>query len=237
MRIFLSLIFLLFSLNLYPQASRFELFLSDSTMTNASVSLFVADADSGNVLMSHNPLMNLIPASTLKLITSAAAIELLGPEYTFKTTLGYTGSLKRSGRLDGNIIITGGGDPSLGSEYFKDHYKDFMSSWLEEIKKAGIRKIKGRIITDDSYYDYEPVAPRWLWEDLGTYYGAGVFGLSVFDNSCKIIVRSSPDSSHVDLIGITPGLYDYKFTNRLSASDSKENWYVYSAPYSSSGIR
>lgn len=232
-----SAVFFLFSiLVLSAQSQKFELFLSDSLMTNAAVSFFVEDTDSGKVLMSHNPKMSLIPASAMKLVTSAVALELLGPEYTFKTILGYTGSLnRRSGRLDGNIIIKGGGDPALGSEYFKDHYRDFINSWVEEIKRAGIRKIRGRIVTDDSYFDYEPVPPRWLWEDLGTYYGAGVYGLSVFDNSCRIRVKSSPDSSRVEIIGITPELHDYTFTNKLSASGKKENWYVFSAPYSRSG--
>jgi D-alanyl-D-alanine carboxypeptidase/D-alanyl-D-alanine-endopeptidase (penicillin-binding protein 4) len=232
----LAVFFLLSVHLLSAQSKRFELFLSDSLMTNASVSFFAEDTDSGKILISHNPKMSLIPASTMKLITSAVALELLGPEYTFKTTLGYTGSLnRRSGRLDGNIIITGGGDPSLGSEYFKDHYRDFIGSWVEEIKRAGIRKIRGRIVTDDSYYDFEPVPPRWLWEDLGTYYGAGVYGLSVFDNSCRIRVKSSSDSSRVDIIGITPDLHDYTFTNKLAATGSKENWYVFAAPYSRSG--
>src|SRR3989339_771459 len=202
-RIILAFI-LLFSLpGLSAQSGRFEQFLSDPAISNASVSFFVADAENGDVLLSYNPKTSLIPASTMKLVTSAAALELLGPEYTFKTNIGYTGSPSRSGRLDGNIVITGGGDPSLGSEYFNDHYREFIDSWVEAIKNAGIKKIRGRIVTDDSYYDFEPVPPRWLWEDMGTYYGAGVFGLSVFNNSCRIIVKSSPDSSGVDVTGIT----------------------------------
>jgi D-alanyl-D-alanine carboxypeptidase/D-alanyl-D-alanine-endopeptidase (penicillin-binding protein 4) len=171
----------------------------------------------------------------MKLVTSAAALELLGPTYTFRTIVGYTGKINKAGRLNGNIIIRGGGDPSLGSEYFREHYGDFINGWIEEIKKAGIKKVSGKVITDDSYYDYEPVAPRWLWEDLGVYYGAGVYGLSVFDNSCRITVKASADSSSVDILGITPDLYRYSFTNRLKASGSKENWYVYSAPYSTGG--
>jgi serine-type D-Ala-D-Ala carboxypeptidase/endopeptidase (penicillin-binding protein 4) len=236
MRKFLILVLLLSSITAFSQKNRFEQFLSDRAMTNASVSFVVADADSGKILFSHNPSQNLIPGSIMKLVTSSAAIELLGPEYTFKTTVGYTGILnKRTGLLKGNIILSGGGDPALGSKYFSDHYKDFLSSWVEEIRKAGIRKIKGRVITNDSYYDYEPAAPRWLWEDLGAYYGAGVFGLSVFDNSCKITVKSSADSSHVELISIIPSLPEYTFTNRLKASGNKENWYIYMAPYSTGG--
>lgn len=235
-RTILPFLFVLPFLVMSAQPGRFGQFLADPAIANASVSFFVADADSGNVLISHNQNTSLIPASTMKLVTSAVALELLGPEYTFKTTLGYTGSVKRrSGRLDGNIIITGGGDPALGSEYFKDHYREFINSWAEEIRRAGIRKIRGRIVTDDSYYDFEPVPPRWLWEDLGTYYGAGVYGLSVFDNSCRIRVKSSPDSSRVDIIGITPDLHGYNYTNNLAATGKKEKWYVFSAPYSRSG--
>jgi D-alanyl-D-alanine carboxypeptidase/D-alanyl-D-alanine-endopeptidase (penicillin-binding protein 4) len=220
----------------FAQTGRFEAFLSDPAMTNASVSFLVAGADSGNVLISYNPRISLIPASTLKLVTSAAALELLGPEYTFKTIIGYTGYLnRRSGRLDGNIVIRGGGDPSLGSEYFSDHYREFIWSWVEEIKKSGIKKIRGKIVTDDSYYDFEPVPPRWLWEDLGTYFGAGVYGLSVFDNTHRIKVRSSPDSSRVEITGIKPDIKDYRFINNLTASGEGDNWYVFAAPYSREG--
>jgi len=229
------LVFLFSCLRANSQSAGFESFLADSVMTTSSVSFLVADADSGNIVFSYNQGTSHIPASTMKLITSSAALELLGPGYTFSTTVGYSGTISRSGRLDGNIIIRGGGDPSLGSEYFSEHYGDFINAWTEEIKKSGIRKIRGKVITDDSYFDYEPVAPRWLWEDLGVNYGAGVYGLSVFDNSCRIRVKSSSDSSHVEILGIEPGLFKYSFTNRLKASGSRENWYVYMTPYSSGG--
>ncbi|MBK9390025.1 MAG: D-alanyl-D-alanine carboxypeptidase/D-alanyl-D-alanine-endopeptidase [Bacteroidetes bacterium] len=235
MRKIIIFLFLFSYLGAHSQSASFESFLADSVMTTSIVSFLVADADSGNIVFSWNPEISLIPASTMKLITSSAALELLGPGYTFSTTVGYSGTISRSGRLDGNIIIRGGGDPSLGSEYFSDHYGDFTKAWGAEIKKTGIRKIRGKVIADDSYFDYEPVAPRWLWEDIGVYYGAGVYGLSVFDNSCRIIVKSSPDSSHVEILGIEPGLFNYPLTNRLKASGSKENWYVYMTPYSSGG--
>ncbi|MBI5009378.1 MAG: D-alanyl-D-alanine carboxypeptidase, partial [Bacteroidia bacterium] len=130
------------------QPVAFESFLADSVMTTATVSFLVSDAESGDVVFSHNKSTSLIPASTMKLVTSAAAIELLGPTYTFKTTVGYTGSISRAGRLNGDIIISGGGDPSLGSDYFREHYGDFINGWVEKIKKAGIKKIKGKVITD-----------------------------------------------------------------------------------------
>ena len=132
----------------------------------------------------------------LSLLTSAAALELLGPGYCFKTQLGYTGNLNKStGLLTGDIVIKGGGDPALGSQYFKDHYRNFLTDWITTIKKLGIKKIEGRIIADDTRYDNQPVPPKWIWEDIGNYYGAGTYGLSVFDNMFEIHFRTYGEGS------------------------------------------
>src|SRR5450759_2824912 len=187
--------FVFISICSFSQKSSIDTFLSDSSLIHASVSICIADPDNGEIIADYNSGKSLIPASVMKLITSAAALDLLGPDYTFKTTIGYTGSLnKRSGKLTGNIVIQGGGDPALGSKNFSDHYQDFLSSWVTEIKKLGVRKIDGRVVTDDSYYDFLPVPGKWLWEDAGNYYGAGADGLSVFDNTYEIHFKTLSDS-------------------------------------------
>ncbi|MDO9340583.1 MAG: D-alanyl-D-alanine carboxypeptidase/D-alanyl-D-alanine-endopeptidase [Bacteroidales bacterium] len=220
----------------FSQERSIETFLSDSAMIHASFSLCLADANNGEVVMEYNSGKSLIPASIMKLITSAAAIELLGPQYTFKTIIGYTGSLnKRSGRLTGNIVIQGGGDPALGSKYFSDHYQDFLSGWVTDIKKLGIRKIDGRVITDDSYYDFLPVPAKWLWEDAGNYYGAGAFGFSVFDNTYEIHFKTLYDSSQLVITEIVPYECRYEFSNWLVAAGTSDEGYVFAAPYSTNG--
>src|SRR5450759_3243939 len=220
----------------FSQERSFETFLSDSSMMHASVSLCVADAENGEVVMEYNSGKSLIPASVMKLITSAAALELLGPQYTFKTIIGYTGSInKRSGKLKGNIVIQGGGDPVLGSKYFSDHYQDFLSTWITEIKKLGIRKIDGRVVTDDSYYDFLPVPAKWLWEDTGNYYGAGAYGLSVFDNTYEIHLKTLSDSSRLVIKEIVPYECRYEFANWLVAAGTSDEGYVFAAPYSTNG--
>jgi len=172
----------------------------------------------------------------LKLITSGVALELLGPHHKFRTILGYTGTLnRRTGRLSGNIVIRGGGDPTLGSEYFMDNYKDFLAVWVTEIKKAGIKKVDGRIITDDTYYDFIPVSPKWQREDIGNYYGAGVYGLSVYDNTAEIHLKTADEQSPVLMTGINPKEYMYEFENRLSAYGTSDEGYVQSEPYSTHG--
>lgn len=226
----LSLI--VFSHSSFAQEKSFDRFLADSTMKHAWVSFYAADEETGETLFEYNPELSLTPASVMKLITSAASLELLGPRYTFRTTVGYVGTLnKRSGKLSGDIVIKGGGDPVLGSKKFTDHYQDFLSNWATEIKKQGIRKIEGRIITDDTYFDYLPVPAKWLWEDAGNYYGAGAYGLSVFDNTYEIHFRTGPDSSDLIVTGIDPPECRNEFSSRLVAAGTTDEGYVFSAPY------
>jgi D-alanyl-D-alanine carboxypeptidase/D-alanyl-D-alanine-endopeptidase (penicillin-binding protein 4) len=221
---------LLISLISFGQQNALNQMLSDSTMLHASVSLCIINAVTGETVADHDASKSFSQASVMKLVTTAAAIEMLGPGHTFTTTVGYSGVLKK-GTLNGDIIIIGGGDPALGSERFAGQYNGFMEKWVEEIRKAGIRKITGRIITDDSYYDYQPVPPNWNWEDLGNYYGAGVYGLSIFDNTLKIHF-STGDTGTVPVITsfdpVNPGT---SYVNHLKAYGSTDQGYVYSAPY------
>jgi serine-type D-Ala-D-Ala carboxypeptidase/endopeptidase (penicillin-binding protein 4) len=226
--------FLIISLITTAQQNALEGLLSDSTMLHASVSLCIINGATGEILVDHDAAKSFSQASVMKLVTTAAAIEMLGPDHTFSTTVGYTGEIKR-GVLKGDIIIRGGGDPALGSEKFAGHYNSFMEKWIDEIRKSGIGKITGRVITDDSYYDYQPVPPNWNWEDLGNYYGAGVYGLSIFDNTLKIHF-STGDSGTVPAITsfdpVNPGT---KYANLLKADGSSDQGYVYSAPYNTYG--
>lgn len=235
-RIFIFILSVCFTLTIYSQEKSTETFNGDSSLVNASVSLCVADAESGEVIIDSNSGISLTPASVMKLITTAAALELLGPEYTFRTRIGYTGTLnKRWGRLKGNIVITGGGDPALGSKYFPDQYKNFVDTWVAEIKKLGIKRIKGRIIADDSYYDYQPVPGKWLWEDTGNYYGAGVYGISVFDNTYEIHFKTYFENSSPVIKEIIPVECSSELTNLLTSSGTSDEGYVFAAPYSAEG--
>jgi D-alanyl-D-alanine carboxypeptidase/D-alanyl-D-alanine-endopeptidase (penicillin-binding protein 4) len=236
LRTFLIIFFTSITLYSSSQDRSFETFLSDSSMSHASISFYIADADNGKIVKDYNSLKSLTPASVMKLVTSAAALELLGPAYTFKTIIGYSGSInKQSGILTGNILIKGGGDPTLGSNNFPEYNRNFITNWVTEIKRIGITAIEGRVITDDSYYDYLPVPAKWLWEDSGNYYGAGVYGLSVFDNTYEIHLRSASDSSQPVITDIIPQECKFELKNWLTANGTTDKGYVFAAPYSTSG--
>jgi serine-type D-Ala-D-Ala carboxypeptidase/endopeptidase (penicillin-binding protein 4) len=227
---------LFFSQLVTAQEKAAKSLLADSSMIHASISACILNSKTGETIFELNPETSLTPASVLKLITSSAAVELLGPEYTFKTRMGYTGSLnKQSGLLKGNIIIKGGGDPVLGSENFTSHYGNFLNNWIKEIRNLGIKNVEGRVITDDSRYDYQPVPPKWLWEDAGNYYGAGAYGLSIFDNSYEIHFRTLAEGSVPVITVFKPEFCRYEIINRLKASGNSDKGYVFSAPYSDKG--
>lgn len=220
----------------YSQEEAMKILLADSMMAHSSVSVSILDVGNNEIVYEFNPDKSLVPASIQKLVTSSAAIELLGPDFKFTTRLGYTGNLKKSsGRLTGDIIIMGGGDPSLGSKYFLDHYRNFLKNWITYIRGAGIKKIDGSILADDSRYDYQPAPAKWLWEDLGNYYGAGVYGLSVFDNTFEIHFTTGENGSIPVITKVCPEICGNNLINWLVASGDSDNGYVFAAPYSNYG--
>ena len=233
---YMTLLLLLLSAAASGQEKASKSLLSSPLMSGASFSGCIVDLKDGTKVWEYNSDESIIPASVLKVVTSSAALELLGPEYTFNTRMGYTGTLnRRTGLLSGDLIIQGGGDPSLGSPYFREHYDSFLSSWIQKIRESGIKTISGGVICDDSRYDYQPVPSGWLWEDIGNYYGAGVFGLSLFDNTYKIHFKTSEEGSAPEITGITPDICKYELSNQLISSGNSDNGYVFAAPYGSYG--
>ncbi|HLN55347.1 MAG TPA: D-alanyl-D-alanine carboxypeptidase/D-alanyl-D-alanine-endopeptidase [Bacteroidales bacterium] len=228
-----TLLFFLVIIPLTAHSQALDSFLADTSLAHASYSLYIADAGSGEAVLDVNSARSLSPASVLKVVTSAVALELLGPYHTFTTKLGYTGKLSRSGKLDGDIVIIGGGDPAMASPRFSLTYGDFPYRWVDEIKNAGIKKVKGRVITDDSYYDYLPVPSRWTWEDIGNYYGAGVYGASIFDNTYEITFNTLGKKPVIT--GRYPEECNYNLENYLTAEGTADLGYVFSAPYSTTG--
>ena len=106
----------------------------DPFLENAGISIYVYDLNANKVMAKRNPTMSLVPASTMKVVTTASALEILGQSYRFKTRIQYTGEIDSAGVLHGDLIIKGGADPSLGSGYYPNFNADFMAQWTEAIK-------------------------------------------------------------------------------------------------------
>jgi D-alanyl-D-alanine carboxypeptidase/D-alanyl-D-alanine-endopeptidase (penicillin-binding protein 4) len=204
-------------------------------LKHASVGVCVMESGSGAIILETTPQLSLVPASVLKIITSATALEILGPHYRFETRIDYSGEIDaETGTLNGNLIIVGGGDPALGSMYFKDHYlkNHFLDQWVKAIREKGIKKINGTVIADASLYEQQMIPDTWVWEDLGNYYGAGACALSVYDNMYEITLQSGPAGSECKLTGIFPEVPGLEIENKVRASTvNRDLAYVFGSPF------
>jgi len=207
--------------------------LADSALTGTSYSICFADAVTGEVIFSYDADRNLAPASVMKLYPTSVSLSLLGSDYRFATEIYMTGKFnKRKGILDGDIVISGGGDPSLGSEYFKDHYGDVTAGWVSALSAAGLRRVKGHVAASQSIYDLNPAPGGWSWGDLGNYYGAGVYDINFNDNEYNIYVTGYSEGSPAVIDSVEQYGKDIHITSYLTSSGRSDNGDVYSAPYS-----
>lgn len=213
-----------------------DLFLNDAELKNVAFTFLAVDSKTGSVIAENNPNMSVVPASTMKLVTTASALEILGAGYRFKTTIQYTGFVDTSGVLHGDLYIKGGGDPTLGSKYFTDEKKDpfFMDAWVDTIRKSGITKIDGRVIADASIYGWEMVPSTWAWGDIGNGYGAAPCGISIYDNTCVLKFKTGTNAGDSALIEcVQPFIPDLEFDNDvIAANGNDDNSYIFGAPYS-----
>ncbi|RZK64982.1 MAG: D-alanyl-D-alanine carboxypeptidase/D-alanyl-D-alanine-endopeptidase, partial [Pedobacter sp.] len=178
----------------------FNNLLADEQAKHALLSLCVLDANSGKTLFAKNEQIGLATASTLKTITAATAFSILGKDFQFQTTLAYTGNITSDGILKGNLVIIGSGDPTLGSWRYPNKENAVLTQWVAAIKAAGIKKIEGSIIGDDSIFGTQTTPEGWVWQDIGNYYGAGTSGLAWRENQFDIHLR--PGASTADEVKV-----------------------------------
>ncbi len=195
--------------------------------TAASLGLVVF-ADEEEPVFSYRGNEAMTPASTLKAVTSATAMAMLGPEHRFTTTLTASApwKLDAEGAYDGDLVILGGGDPIFTSVT--------LAKWAEELKAKGLKTVKGRVVTDAAYFPEQMIPNAWDWGDVSNYYGAGPCGFNLDFN--RFDVSFSP----ADTVGLPgtiaemtpplPWLLRANFT--LTAETESDGWLsVYGGPY------
>jgi D-alanyl-D-alanine carboxypeptidase/D-alanyl-D-alanine-endopeptidase (penicillin-binding protein 4) len=199
--------------------------MESSAAVSSSLSFYVAD-ENGNFIYEYQGNKGLSTASTQKIFTAAAALEVLGKNYTYKTTSGYSGTVS-GGNLNGNLFITSTGDPTLGSWRYEGYKpENFKQKLVEAIKKSGIKKISGDLIIDDSYFDHQTIPGGWPWDDLGNYYGAGVWGVNWRENQFDININGTEFKS------FSYPLEGVKWLNDLKEAGNSDQSLIFTAPYS-----
>ena len=207
----------------------------DAQAKYAITSLCVLDAKSGALIFGKNEHTGLATASTLKTITAATAFALLGKDFQYQTSLAYSGKIV-NGVLQGDLIIVGGGDPSLGSSrYAQTKENEILNQWVKAIRDAGIKKIEGRIIGDDSIWGSSSAPEGWTWQDMGNYYGAAPSALSWRENQFDIQLKPGTKvGATTETLSLQPAMPYLQVVNELTTgtSGSGDQAYAYLPPLS-----
>lgn len=232
--LFLFLIQVLFSYSQSKLNTEIEKLKNDPALKHATWSICVMNSKKDSAIAEYNSHISVVPASTMKIVTTAAALSMLGSDFVFETQLQYDGILDTiKGILKGNLYIIGGGDPTLGSEYFKDK-KDsstVVEKWAFILKAKGIRKIEGAIIGDAGIFDENITPGQWIWGDIGNYFGVGACGLTYHDNKYTISFKSGAAGSRTTINKIQPAVKGLEIKNTVMAGGTEDNAVIYGSPY------
>ena len=231
MKIKSIILILVFSTTLLFAGNPIDEFTKSPLLENANVSLLVKDLKTGETLYQYRPNSLATPASTMKLVTTSTILELFGPDFRFETKLKIDGNVTKDSVLNGNLYVIGGGDPTLGSEKLGE--KDFFPQWIKAVRRAGIKKITGRIIADESFFESQVINPKWTWEDMGNYYAPGIHGISYLDNTYRMVFRSGKIGTTPEILRVEPEIPGLEVDNHLkSTTIGHDAAYFYGAPYS-----
>ncbi len=213
--------------------AKIESILQDPCFSSASVGVSVWDLSTGQSLYDFDAQRALPPASTLKIWTTAMALDVLGSEFRFKTELKVSGTIRQD-TLFGDIVIVGGGDPSLASQYFDQSLDQLLERWVSKIQQTGIHHVTGSVIADASLVSPDLIAPTWPYQDLGNYYGAYHSGLNVHDNQFYLrFGQNYRENQRVPIDAIYPEVPDLEIRSlvRTGPSGSGDQAYIMGGPY------
>ncbi len=234
------LLFILLSTNFItaqtnPQTA-IDALAKDADLKHAGLGFCVIDVEANKVIAQHNADLGLITASSLKAVTTATALGILGSDFRYETKLEYDGKITADGTLQGNLYFTGQGDPTLGSQEMEGvtDFDDLMQQLSKAVRKAGIQCIDGYVIGDATYFETAATGRTWIWEDMGNYYAGGTHGLNIHENLYYIDFGLSPNLSKGPSVkGVRPEVPGIEFANELNSAGAKsgDNAYIFGAPY------
>ncbi|MDT8285636.1 MAG: D-alanyl-D-alanine carboxypeptidase/D-alanyl-D-alanine-endopeptidase [Elusimicrobiales bacterium] len=203
------------------------------SMDGSSWGFAVMDAASGKEIFARNAGLSLVPASTMKLPVTAAALEYLGPEKRFVTRL-VSAERPAGAVIGGDVYLVGGGDPSPGSEIIRNApaLSAVYSGWAERLRAAGISSVRGSVLADETLFEsFQPGS--WSWEDIGNYYAARPSALTVNDNLYRIYFGPGASAGDkAEVLRTEPPMPGLSFENLMltGPEGSGDNGYVFAFP-------
>jgi len=169
--------------------ARISQVLARPELSSAMIGIKAASLDTGKVLFEENANKLLRPASNMKLYTIATALDRLTPDYRFVTSVYAKAKPDSSGNIRGDLTIYGRGDPSFAARFNSGNYFKGIDDLADRIVAAGVKRVEGDLVGDETYFVGPPYGTGWEWEDLQWYYGAEVSALTINDNALDLWVK------------------------------------------------
>jgi D-alanyl-D-alanine carboxypeptidase/D-alanyl-D-alanine-endopeptidase (penicillin-binding protein 4) len=174
----------------------------------------VVSLDTGKILFEHEAQKLSSPASNSKLYTMALALDRLGPYYRVKTSLYAHSQPDADGTLKGDLIVYGRGDPTINARVHDGDIFKALEPLVAALTSAGVKRIDGDLVGDDSYFHDPPFGAGWDWEDLQEYYGAEVSALTINDNTLQLLIKPGPSEGAPCHLAFNPGTTYVTVSNR-----------------------
>lgn len=230
MKIFFAALIALLCINANAQSLAKKMFEASAVTCNSNVGVLVVDVKTGKTIDSYRAGNMLPTASTMKVISTCTALELLGADYRWSTYFETDGEIVDN-TLVGNLYVRGTGDPTLGSSRFGGIA--VLAEWAERLNEQGIRSIQGRVIADMSaFHPGDAMNEGWTFGDMGNYYGMGIFGLNWRDNTMRITLSSGEVAETAEYLGSEP--YDPRlhFTSyAICVANDEDNGYAHGVAF------
>jgi D-alanyl-D-alanine carboxypeptidase/D-alanyl-D-alanine-endopeptidase (penicillin-binding protein 4) len=200
--------------------------LSQPPLNRAHWGIDVIDLDTGKALYSQNSDQLFLPASNNKLFTTAAVLAIAGPDYRFHTTVEAEGKVDDNGRLLGDLVIVGRGDPNISGRVLPYALKtqripphtQILEEMADQVAHSGLKIVDGDLIGDDAFYAFERYAEGWAWDDLQWIDGAPVSALTFNDNVVFVNVLPGEHPGDKAVITVEPETSYYELDNRIVTS-------------------
>jgi D-alanyl-D-alanine carboxypeptidase/D-alanyl-D-alanine-endopeptidase (penicillin-binding protein 4) len=207
-------------------AGRAETLLAASPARKGDWGLLIVDAETGETLFERNADGYFVPASNMKLFTTALALAKLGPDYKFHTTLETRGTISPEGTLSGDVLLVGRGDPNLSNRRFPfDLREEFdgppekvLIELAEALAARGVKEISGDVIGDDSYFPRERYPNGWEIDDMVWEYGAAISSIVVDDNTVALTLTPGEKTGDPVLASVSPLTPDFALENDVTTS-------------------
>src|SRR5436853_4509908 len=213
----------LYAAGIKPLPARIAAILSDPDLARGFWGIEVVSLPSGRILYAQNADKLFTPASNTKLFTTAAALALVGPDYKFHTTVETAGTLDKYGRLSGDLVLMGRGDPNLSGRALpydlrterNDHPIQGLENLADTLVQKGVKYVDGDIVADDSYFAFERYGEGWSQDDLVWGDGAPVSALTINDNVVFVNILPADRAGERAFVTIVPFADYYRIDNRI----------------------